>query len=157
MPSINVKNKGANGEREIAATLNDIVKGVLKELGYDVPGHDIIQRNQNQSAVGGNDLSNTFGLSIEVKRQEALSVNTWWAQCVAAAGRNAETPVLIYRQNRKAWHVVMNAEVPLPAATSGTLSRACKLCRVTITYDDFQSWFREYVKRKLLAGYELRV
>jgi hypothetical protein len=80
---INVRTKGAEGEREVAKMLNAIVATVRKEL--DLPQYatmdELFQRNQNQSAVGGADLSNNLGLEIEVKRQEALSVNSWWKQC----------------------------------------------------------------------------
>jgi hypothetical protein len=107
--SINIRNKGQTGEREIADILNFIVYSVMKEKNFPeeecLKGISRIQRNQNQSAVGGNDLTDCFGLSIEVKRQEQLAVSTWWTQCIAAANRNNEMPVLIYRQNRKAWRV----------------------------------------------------
>ncbi len=155
MTTINVRQKGAEGEREVAKALNEVIIRCLNEQKLDVPATDIVQRNQNQTAVGGNDLSNVFGLSVEVKRQEQLSINTWWAQCVAAATRNQELPVLIYRQNRKAWRVVMNAELALPAAQGSF--RAAKVCRVGISWDDFLDWFYAYVRRKLINGYEVRV
>jgi hypothetical protein len=109
-----------------------------------------IQRNQNQSAVGGNDLSHTFGMSIEVKRQEALSINTWWAQTVKAALPNKELPVLVYRQNHGSWHVVTTGSLflpPLDGSLYGTFN-----CRVQISWDDFQGWFKSWVTRKLKAG-----
>lgn len=155
MTTINVRQKGAEGEREVAKALNAVILRALNEQGHNVPDTDIVQRNQNQTAVGGNDLSNVFGLSVEVKRQEQLAINAWWAQCVAAAARNAETPVLIYRQNRKAWRVVMNAELPLPMAQGSY--RAAKVCRVELSWDDFLEWFYQHVTRKLLNGYEVRV
>ena len=102
---INIRAKGAGGEREICDVLNSIIQDTMRILKF--PPKEVeaagrtVQRNQNQSAVGGNDLTNTFGLSIEVKRQEQLAINTWWAQCLAAANRNNEHPVLLYRQNGK--------------------------------------------------------
>lgn len=107
--NINIRQKGQTGEREIASMLNFIVYSVMKEMDFPeeecLKGMQRIQRNQLQTAIGGNDLTDCFGFSIEVKRQEQLAVATWWNQCVAAAERNNETPVLIYRQNRKAWRV----------------------------------------------------
>ena len=74
---INIRQKGQEGEREIQRVLEPVVRKVLERNGIPLPDKAIIRRNQNQSAVGGSDLSNTFGLAIEVKRQEALSINTW--------------------------------------------------------------------------------
>lgn len=148
MSSINIRNKGATGEREIANALNDILYEVLNELGMPLPVAPIIQRNQNQTAVGGKDLSNTFDLAIEVKRQEQLSVNTWWAQCVRQAERNNEKPILIYRQNRMSWRVVMMVGIPMPGANgSGT---AIMNVRGEILWENFLTWFRTYAKRKLM-------
>lgn len=150
---INIRQKGQQGEREIADMLNLIVYTVMKELDYSedecLKGFNTVQRNQNQSAVGGNDLTNCFGLSIEVKRQEQLSVNTWWAQCLAAAERNNEMPVLMYRQNRKAWRIRTFVWVNLPGA---------KHIRILGEFDidSFKNWFAEWVKLKLLEGAEVR-
>ena len=81
---MNIRTKGRAGEREVAKMLNDIVSDVNRELNNVVIKGSVaaqpFQRNQNQSAVGGHDLSNPFGLAIEVKRQETLSINTWWEQ-----------------------------------------------------------------------------
>lgn len=146
--SINIRTKGATGEREICAALNEIIVSVMMKLGYDIPDKAIVQRNQNQTAVGGKDLSNTFDLAIEVKRQEQLAVNTWWKQCVAQAERNNEKPVLIYRQNRMSWRVVMLVGLPLPGANgSGT---AVMYVRGEFSWNDFLTWFRIYAERKLM-------
>ena len=100
MTRINVRQKGQEGEREVARALNVVICEVLKAHGIPPPPKDVVQRNQNQSAVGGSDLSNTFNLAIEVKRQEELSVNTWWKQCEKSAMENpGDVPVLVYRQN----------------------------------------------------------
>lgn len=146
--TINVRTKGATGEREIANALNDILYEVLAELGMDKPDAPIIQRNQNQTAVGGKDLTNTFDLAIEVKRQEQLSVNTWWAQCVRSAERNKEKPVLIYRQNRMSWRVVMMVGIPLPGVNGSGMS--IMNVRGEISWENFLTWFRTYSKRKLM-------
>ena len=76
---INIRQKGQNGEREVADMLNGIIYLAMRELEFPeeecLKGLKTVQRNQMQTAIGGNDLTNCFGMSIEVKRQEALSVN----------------------------------------------------------------------------------
>ena len=147
---INIRTKGAEGEREVAKVLNKIINEVLKQEGVDIPEVDIVQRNQNQTAVGGNDLSNVFGIGIEIKRQEQLSVNTWWTQCLAAAERNNEFPLLLYRQNHKAWRCVLMVAVTLPQSPGSI--HAVQYTRAEICWIDFQVWFREWVLRKVQAG-----
>jgi hypothetical protein len=149
---INIRTKGQNGEREVALELNLIIRAVLTVLGMFVPDFDIVQRNQNQTAVGGNDLSNTFGLSIEVKRQETLQIETWWKQCEAAANRNNEMPVLIYRQNRQKCRVVTYGWLQV----SDDMQKLTQ-ARIEMSWDDFKLWFYQLVKFKLENGYELKV
>lgn len=150
---INIRHKGAEGEREAYKLMNDIACNVMTELEF--PADQIqaartgIQRNQNQTAVGGCDLSNCYGLAVEVKRQEALSVGTWWKQCVTSAARNNEMPVLMYRQNRKAWRFRTWAWIPL---ADGKHVRA----EVEFDLDTFKVWFYAWVKAALLNGAEVR-
>lgn len=146
---INIRQKGANGERQLATALNEIVNELLVKHGLAVPEQPVIQRNQNQTAVGGNDLSNVFGLGIEVKRQENLNVEGWWRQCTEAAARNGEFPVLVYRQNNQAWRVVTWMWVQLPecqGANSATMVRA------EMKWEAFLAWFRMWVDLKLKSG-----
>jgi hypothetical protein len=128
----------------------------MKELNYSeeecLRGMTTVQRNQQQSAVGGNDLTNCFGLSIEVKRQEQLSVNTWWQQCVTAAARNSELPVLMYRQNRKPWRIRTLAWLNV-----GSSSKAYMQAVVEFDHDTFKKWFYDHVKQMLIDGYEIKV
>lgn len=146
---INIRQKGANGERELATELNGIVTRLLMKHGIPVPEKPVIQRNQNQTAVGGNDLSNCFGVGIEVKRQEQLSVNKWWEQCVKSCVKNAEFPVLIYRQNKQAWRVVMHVWIQLPAVEG---SPVAMMVRGEVSWSDFLHWFHNWVDRKLSNG-----
>lgn len=143
---INIRQKGQSGEREVAQAMNAIVRSVLTRHNLPIPDKDVIQRNQNQSAVGGGDLSNCFGICPEVKRQEALSVNTWWKQCEKSAEANSEVPVLIYRQNGKKWLVVMYSELPLCIGMAGVKVRC------TISWEDFLTWFYHWVNRKIGSG-----
>jgi hypothetical protein len=112
---INVRTKGAVGEREIAAVLNKIIQDELRQNGRSEEEIESfkyhVQRNTNQSAVGGKDLINTFGYAIEIKRQQALSIKAWWQQCCRQAATWQETPVLLYRANHKPWRAVMDASI----------------------------------------------
>ena len=111
--SINIRQKGQEGEREVARALNSIVTSLLEAAKLPDPKMPYFQRNQNQSAVGGSDLTNPFGLAIEVKRQEAFAVNTWWKQCIVSAQKTGEVPILVYRKNKMSWRVIMFADVPV--------------------------------------------
>jgi Holliday junction resolvase len=140
--SINVRSKGQTGEREVSKMLNDVVSEVNKERNNVVIKDSLasqpFQRNQNQSAVGGHDLSNPLGLAIEVKRQETLSIEAWWKQCLKSAERFGGLPILIYRQNRKPWRVIMPANI-----TTGLISGNID-AKVEIDIDTFLVWFRAY-------------
>jgi hypothetical protein len=149
----NPRTKGQSGEREVADMLNFIIYQSMKEMEFPedqcLKAMSSVQRNQNQSAVGGNDLTNCLGLSIEVKRQETLSVPAWWRQCCEAAERNGEKPVLMYRQNRKAWRVVTQGWVNLPDGSH-------MLATVEFDIDTFKTWFRMWALKKLHDGAEVR-
>ncbi len=153
--SINIRQKGAGGEREVITLLEPVVRRVMLDTGYPIPEKPIIQRNQNQTAVGGSDLTNTFGLAIEVKRQETLAVNQWWMQCVNSASRNGEIPVLMYRQNQKKWHVVMHGTFGYPPA-AGEVHCSIRF-RATITLEHFLEWFALHVRGMLAQGYQPKV
>lgn len=143
---IHVVNKGKTGEREVADMLNFIIYKSMKELGYEeaecLKGMCTIQRNQEQTAIGGADLVHCYGLAIEVKRQEQLSVNTWWKQCVASADRKSEVPILIYRQNNKPWRVRTYSWINLP---NGQQMRGVG----EFDIDTFKEWFGHWVKFNL--------
>lgn len=152
---INVVEKGKNGEREIYHILNGIVMTAMREMGFPeeqvLRAANTVQRNQNQTAVGGADLVNTFGLAIEVKRQEQLSINTWWAQVTAAATRNKDKPVLLFRQNHKSWRVVMLGGTQLPDGVWLTP------IRVEIDWAMFLIFFKEHVKRTISREGTVRI
>ncbi len=142
--AINIRQKGQNGEREIADMLNSIYLKVLQDNGLpekDKRDHPF-QRNQNQSAVGGSDLSNPFNLDIEVKRQENLSINTWWKQCVESAKRSGGEPVLVFKQNRKAWRVMLMCSLE---TYPGNFVRT----RCEIDIKDFQAWAYSYLTYRI--------
>lgn len=144
---INIRQKGANAERDIADDLNAIIHDVRSAMGLEPLAKPMVQRNQNQSAVGGKDLVGTFGLAIEVKRQEQLSINTWWAQCVKSADELKETPVLLFKQSHKKWRCIIPAMLQLP--TSPAVVYSTLTTRAEIDYDAFKQYFRELVGRTL--------
>lgn len=95
--------KGKRGEREVVKLLQPIVDKVFGDRGLEIPK---MFRNQNQSALGGYDIDGIDWLALEVKRQENLSINSWWKQAVRQASME-QVPVLIYKQNHKKWKVQM--------------------------------------------------
>ena len=147
---INGRQKGHDFERKVASDLNTCVNIVLLERDCGVLSRPYVQRNQNQSAVGGKDLINTFGLAIECKASEVLSIPAWWDQCVTSARRSSEQPVLIYKQNRKKPVAMTMGELWLsPTKKRWTL--------VSFSYDDFLDWFTQIVRLKLEEGFRMEV
>jgi len=142
MKASSIRQKGQQGERDVAKLLNPIVHKVKRGFGVSEENilnpHNQIGRNHSQAATGGNDLVNTFGLSIEVKRQESLAINTWWTQTIKAAEELNYKPILIYRRNgERNWHVMMLTDLPL---------RIREPVRVEITMADFLVWFEMWVR-----------
>lgn len=149
MAANSAQNKGKQGERDVVNMLKAELFAIIATGDYDAQTCNMLrtvaQRNQNQSAVGGGDI-NLFGLSIEVKRQETLNVETWWKQCVLSAIRNGDKPVLIYRQNgKRSWHVVTDGFLWLP---DGRM--VCS--RMQTSELGFRAWFRAWVECKLKQG-----
>lgn len=161
----NPRTKGQTGERQVMAIFNDVVDAVRRER--DLPEFEQIdkpfQRNQNQSAVGGDDLTNPYGLSIEVKNQASLSVGAWWKQCLASADRPAGgIPIVVYKISRKGWHVIMEPEAwyksfpdethhayPCEEKMQGT-SRLHGVCK--FRQNLLELWFRKHYERYLDLG-----
>lgn len=106
--SINSRNKGASAEREIATI-------IFNSLGVK------LHRNLEQYQSGGFDLSVDSGqdgpvtdyinsYAIEIKRYKqatAAKINAWFAQAVRQAKDVNKRPLLIYREDRQGWRVVM--------------------------------------------------
>lgn len=92
--SASQRNKGAAGEREFFRALS-------LHLG------ETVTRNLSQTRDGGAD-GWAGRWRIEVKRQETLRLEDWWAQACAQAG--ADWPALAYRPNRRPWRVVVPLE-----------------------------------------------
>lgn len=93
------RNKGAAGERELAALLSD-------HLGF------VVKRNLGQARDGADDLT-VQQFRIEVKRQERLQVDKWSEQ-VEACAKPGEIPVLAYRRNGQPWRVCLRLDDFIP-------------------------------------------
>jgi hypothetical protein len=97
------RQKGANGERELAAILSD-------QLGFEV------KRKLGQARDGGHDLE-IGRFYIEVKRQERLSIEDWCRQVELSVAMHSEidsegptssaVPVVIYRRSGQPWRCVV--------------------------------------------------
>lgn len=97
MSGTSSRNKGQRGEREII------------DLIYFCTGI-LMQRNLDQVRNGGHDLNGIVGLSIEVKRQERLQINTWWKQTLRQAKEINSIPILAYRQNNRPWKFIVSTQ-----------------------------------------------
>ena len=120
------RNKGSRGERELFALLS-------VELGI------VITRNLQQSRSGGADGLDVPGWAIEVKRQESLSIPSWWVQAARQADDLRRRPVLFYRQSRLPWKAVMDLHHVAPDIFTApgslcelALSDACTVIRESL-------------------------
>ena len=90
---MNSKNKGKEGEREVA--------NILKSYGYNT------RRGQQYCGVSGDaDVIGLPGIHIEVKRVEKLNIDNAMEQSFNDA-RYGEIPTVFHRKNRKQWLVTM--------------------------------------------------
>lgn len=139
------QNKGKRGEREIKDAFVLCMQQAEQATGvWGVS--EKVKRNTTQSDRGGDDIVGIPLLSIEVKRQEALSINTWWQQCCKSAQADHLMPVLIYRQNRKSWRVVTYNLLCHPE-----YSKANYWVRCEMAFDDFLAWYRAVYSEWLTA------
>lgn len=120
------RNKGQRGEREAAALLQPIVNEVYVEAGFAPP---LFKRNLMQTREGGYDIVGLDWLALEIKRQETLSISTWWKQTLKQAGEE-QTPVLMYRKNHAKWRVMLLLETTVGLTIP-----------VDITLSDFLEYF----------------
>lgn len=99
MPSINVRTKGAGGEREFCRWLQDTL-GLQKTP----------ERNLDQVRNGGADICEVCPFLFEVKRCQALKQRDWWVQVMTASRQiPGSIPVVAFRQNRQPWRFLISA------------------------------------------------
>ena len=140
--AINSRTKGRAGEQEVCRWLNSIAAEAYRSKGLEPPETPLFQRNQNQTAVGGSDITNPYGLSIEVKRHEQLAVDTWWQQCYESAVTFGGIPVLLYRQNgKRKWRAVMMVHVPLPSKECYSFMPV----RAELRHEDFEKFLYTWI------------
>lgn len=140
---INSRSKGRAGEQEVCRWLNSIAAEAYRSKGLEPPETPIFQRNQNQTAVGGSDITNPYGLSIEVKRHEQLAVDTWWQQCYEDSVTFGGIPVLLYRQNgKRKWRAVMMVNVRL--YRDGSPYRFMPV-RAELRHEDFERFLYTWI------------
>lgn len=93
---MNSRNKGAAGERELAAK--------LREYGYEC------RRGQQYCGANGDaDVVGLPGVHIECKRVEKLNLHDAMKQSETDAKEN-EIPTVFHRKNRQDWLVTMRIE-----------------------------------------------
>lgn len=93
------RNKGANGERELAAILSE-------ELGF------VVKRKLGQAREGGDDIQ-ILDWKIEVKRRETLAIMQWVRQIESCLQEN-QKPIVAFRQNKEEWRVVLRLSDFIP-------------------------------------------
>ena len=104
------RQKGAAGEREIAAILTE-------ELGIPV------KRILGQARDSGSDIS-TPPYRWEIKRRKAGNIAYQWMEQATVSLLPGERPIVAFRSDGKRWMVVM------------PLEEAVKLIREELTQDD---------------------
>lgn len=96
---INVRAKGAGGEREFCGWLERTLKLDHK-----------LTRDLEQVRSGGADITCLSPFLFEVKRCEALAQRAWWLQVMKAARAiPGSIPVVCFRQNRQPWRFLLSA------------------------------------------------
>jgi len=90
------RNKGAGGEREVSALIEDASGGVFKaQRGGQHAGRFAV-------GVASPDVLTDLPLHLEVKRTEKQALRQWWAQAVNDAGIEKE-PCVVTRWNKGEW------------------------------------------------------
>lgn len=93
---MNVRDKGANGERELSK--------ILRENGFET------RRGQQYCGAGGDpDVIGLDGIHIEVKRVEKLNIEKAMEQAINDH-KEGTKPTVFHRKNRKPWLVTMLLE-----------------------------------------------
>lgn len=95
---LNSRNKGANGEREIAKILRE-------QYGYT----DAMRGQQHAGGPDSPDVRGVDGLHIEVKRVEKLNIEDALQQSIRDSGEN-EVPVVFHRKNKEKWKATLRLD-----------------------------------------------
>lgn len=85
--------KGANAEREVA--------NLLKEYGYEAKRGQVFNHQPDV-------ICDELPIHIEVKRQEQIRLNDWFAQSEEQS--RGKIPSVVFRQSRKPWMIALKFE-----------------------------------------------
>ena len=99
MNRINVRSKGANGEREAASWLQQQFKLEHRP-----------ERNLEQVRRGGHDLLGFSPFAFEIKRSQAIDKRNWWLQAVTSCTEEYCIPVVMWRPNNQPWRFLISAK-----------------------------------------------
>jgi len=125
--AINIRKKGSAAERE-----------ALKWFMTRFPELGDLSRNLEQTRNGGADCLCIDGIALEIKRQENLSIGSWWEQTKRQALSTERFPVLMYRQNHKKWIFC----IPASLITKGSWGY------ITLSGATFEEWFTARLSRE---------
>lgn len=134
------REKGKRAEREVVKLLQPVVTEVYRDAGLEVP---MLERNLMQSHKGGHDIVGLDWMALEVKHHETLQVSQWWEQAKRQAGDTRE-PVLIYRQNRVKWRVMVFGQV--------NAGNELVVCPCEISLESFLEWFEKRLLFEIGVG-----
>jgi hypothetical protein len=140
------RRKGGVGERE---AINKVLQPIIDDVCQVLRVERIeIQRNLLQAHRGGCDVHGLDWLSLEVKRDEGMSVAAMWQQTCEQAARTKAVPVLLYRRNgARTWNAVLWSW--LPHSLDG---RTGEWVRSTVDIEAFATWFRARLISELQKG-----
>jgi hypothetical protein len=102
MGKINVRAKGAGGEREFCRWMKD-------HLNLH-PERKNPERNLEQVRSGGTDVIYP-PFAVEVKRCEKMNFGGWWLQSVIAARKLSLEPIVAFRRNHQDWEFLIAAKL----------------------------------------------
>ena len=139
--TINSRQKGAGGEREVIKLLRPLIERIYRQCDQQPPE---LERNTLQWHKGGCDILGVPGIALEIKRCETLEVDKWWAQACQQAERvgGGTLPVLMYRKNRQPWRVRMLGLITI-------IDGFNYACPVTIELPSFMEWLEHYLMAQL--------
>ena len=132
------KAKGSGGEYEIIALLTSWAAEVGVELK--------LERNLEQVRKGGADINGIPNMEVEVKRVEANSINSWWAQVLEASRKTGRWPLLAHRRNRQPWRF----RTYIRAAIYPERGYSASIVNIVADLElaSAKVWFQEFVKRE---------
>ena len=138
------RTKGQCGEREFLK----LFQSLLNDRGIPCT----LQRNYDQTAVGGADCVGLPELAIEIKRHETLSVPAWWRQAISQANKLDRIPVLAYRQSRRTWTILVPSSIAPEAEKRSFQAKSGLPPAAIVTPEQLADWYSKrivgtYLKR----------